>query len=156
MLTFHPWTPILPLHTPVVGDQYEAVEWVEIVSYHRYSPHSVQQRLSMFRVRYLSIYSAWREAFRSIAHHSHEDGDCLDLSANQAFTSLLHSPVRLTIVPRVFPNNEGFHVNSVEDEDRSDAQQKRSRDDLDLSVVRGVLEIRRYSRWGLQSRVVGE
>lgn len=57
------------------------------------------------------------------------------------FASLSGLPGRLTIVPQVFPNEEGFHVESIEDENCGKAEQKRDEEDLMLSMIGRIYEI---------------
>lgn len=70
----------------------------------------------------------------------------------QAFASLSELPGRLTVVPHVSPNYASFHVDSIQNEDRSNAEQKRDQDDLGLPMIWRVYKVWRYSLRGLQRR----
>ena len=60
---------------------------------------------------------------------------------NQSFASHFQFRKGLTIVQRVFPNDESFRVDSIQDENRGNAEQKRGHDDLGLSMIRWICEV---------------
>ena len=59
--------------------------------------------------------------------------------------SLLPLTVILTIVPSVFPNDESFHVDSIQDEGDSHTEQKRSHDNFIFAMIGWIREVWRYA-----------